>query len=120
MHADTFDLHSYQTLTGTLFMLLTAPGTADAADTLRGPYVVEWGVLPGVITIALAAVGRGGLSHETAAPPCYNKYEHCTLIKPTTPSPQSSEYTICTPTTCSRIPFTRWIRLSSRTSLTAT
>ncbi|KAK2077113.1 hypothetical protein QBZ16_004747 [Prototheca wickerhamii] len=26
-----------RTLTGTLFMLLTAPGTADAADTLRGP-----------------------------------------------------------------------------------
>ena len=52
MHADTFDLHSYQTLTGTLFMLLTAPGTAYAADTLRGPYVVEWGLLPGDITIA--------------------------------------------------------------------
>lgn len=59
MHADTFDLHSYQTLTGTLFMLLTAPGTADAADTLRGPYVVEWGLMLWVIAISRRLSGGG-------------------------------------------------------------
>lgn len=36
MQADTFDLHSFQTLTGTTFMMLTEPHTPEAADVLRG------------------------------------------------------------------------------------
>lgn len=35
MQADTFDLHSFHTLTGTTFMLLTEPHTPDAAELLR-------------------------------------------------------------------------------------
>lgn len=36
MQADTFDIHSFQTLTGTTFMMLTEPHTPEAADVLRG------------------------------------------------------------------------------------
>ena len=35
MQAETFDLHSFHTLTGTTFMLLTEPHTPDAAELLR-------------------------------------------------------------------------------------
>jgi hypothetical protein len=35
MQADTFDLHSFHTLTGTTFMLLAEPHTPDAAELLR-------------------------------------------------------------------------------------
>ena len=35
MQADTFDLHSFHTLTGTTFMLLAEPQTPDAAELLR-------------------------------------------------------------------------------------
>jgi hypothetical protein len=35
LQADTFDLHSFHTLTGTTFMLLTEPHTPDAAELLR-------------------------------------------------------------------------------------
>jgi hypothetical protein len=35
MQADTFDLHSFHTLTGTTFMLLTEPHTPDATELLR-------------------------------------------------------------------------------------
>lgn len=35
MQADTFDMHSFQTLTGTTFMALTEPHTPEAADILR-------------------------------------------------------------------------------------
>eukprot|EP00887_Chlorella_sp_A99_P007437 scaffold2.g7437.t1 len=36
MQAETFDMHSFQTLTGTTFMALTEPHTPEAADLLRG------------------------------------------------------------------------------------
>ena len=35
LQADTFDLHSFHTLTGTTFMLLAEPQTPDAAELLR-------------------------------------------------------------------------------------
>lgn len=35
MQGETFDLHSFHTLTGTTFMLLTEPHTPDAAELLR-------------------------------------------------------------------------------------
>jgi hypothetical protein len=35
MQADTFDMHSFQTLTGTTFMMLTEPHTPEAAEILR-------------------------------------------------------------------------------------
>lgn len=35
LQADTFDLHGFQTLTGTIFIMMTQPGTPDAAETLR-------------------------------------------------------------------------------------
>ena len=35
--AETFDMHSFQALTGTTFMALTQPHTPEAADMLRGP-----------------------------------------------------------------------------------
>lgn len=48
MQAETFDMHSFQTLTGTTFMMLTEPHTAEAADILRttvyelyGDYVMK-------------------------------------------------------------------------------
>jgi hypothetical protein len=34
MHADTFEMHSFQTLTGTTFMMLTEPNTPDVQDIL--------------------------------------------------------------------------------------
>ncbi|KFM26287.1 Trafficking protein particle complex subunit 4 [Auxenochlorella protothecoides] len=37
MQADNFDLHSFQTLTGTMFMMITQPNTPESAETLRGP-----------------------------------------------------------------------------------
>lgn len=35
LQADTFDLHSFHTLTGTTFMLLAEPQTPDAVELLR-------------------------------------------------------------------------------------
>lgn len=35
MQAEGFDLHSFQTLTGVIFMMLTQPHTPEAADILR-------------------------------------------------------------------------------------
>ena len=35
LQAETFDLHSFHTLTGTTFMLLVEPHTPDAAELLR-------------------------------------------------------------------------------------
>ena len=35
MQAETFDMHSFQTLTGTTFMMLTEPHTPEAAEILR-------------------------------------------------------------------------------------
>jgi hypothetical protein len=37
LHADTFDLHSFQALTGTTFMATAEPGTSEAGELLRGP-----------------------------------------------------------------------------------
>lgn len=39
MHADTFDLHSFQALTGTTFMMVTGPSTTDAPSLLQGTCV---------------------------------------------------------------------------------
>ena len=35
MQADTFDLHSFHTLTGTTFVALTQPHTPEATELLR-------------------------------------------------------------------------------------
>jgi trafficking protein particle complex subunit 4 len=35
LHAGSFDLHSFHTLTGTTFMMITEPGTQDSPDILR-------------------------------------------------------------------------------------
>ena len=35
LQADTFDLHSFHTLTGTTFMMFTEPNTQEAAELLR-------------------------------------------------------------------------------------
>lgn len=35
LHADTFDLHSFQTLTGTTFMMATEPNTPESPELLR-------------------------------------------------------------------------------------
>jgi hypothetical protein len=35
LQADTFDLHSFHTLTGTTFMMVTEPNTHEAAELLR-------------------------------------------------------------------------------------
>ncbi|PSC70888.1 trafficking particle complex subunit 4-like [Micractinium conductrix] len=35
MQADTFDLHSFHTMTGTTFMLLTEPHTPEVPELLR-------------------------------------------------------------------------------------
>ena len=35
LHADTFDLHSFHTLTGTTFMMIVEPGTSDCSEILR-------------------------------------------------------------------------------------
>ena len=40
MQADTFDLHSFHTLTGTTFMAVTEPHTPEAAEVLRSTYVI--------------------------------------------------------------------------------
>lgn len=39
LHADGFDLHSFHTLTGTTFMMLTEPNTQEAPGILRSTYV---------------------------------------------------------------------------------
>jgi len=39
MHADTFDLHSFHTLTGTTFMMVTEPNTPDVIEVLRNTSV---------------------------------------------------------------------------------
>jgi Sybindin-like family len=43
MQADTFDLHSFHTLTGTTFMAVTERQTTEAAEVLKGTYVIIYG-----------------------------------------------------------------------------